>query len=560
MTDHAIHAEEADNTPECLRRDNLTGPYFPSLSLGGLLTVVALCGVFAFTGLHRLNHTDLWGHLDFGRWIAQHQSLPQVDPFTATQPPAAVLNSAWLSQLVGYLTAEKLGNEALVFGHALLVTLTAGALMLAAFKRGIPLGWLWSVALAYLVLNLPIVGTVRPQLFGQLGAAIILLASVEHLRARWPLVVVPVVMMLWANLHGSVLMGVVILGVVLVGSLVDEFMAAGGKLAAIFAKASTRRAALLLVLGVVGASINPYGPLLLLKALSFGGNDALATITEWRRASSDSSLTSTLLVVSIFASAALVKYSPRRWQAMELLLVGLFAVATFGAIRMLAWYAIVWPVAILPHLLAVWQKHLASQGKVDALSSEIGEEATAMRTLMAMSFVFATAIFAPPSYSLVTGVARAEGAVCGPSTPIYLADEVCRRELSGNIAAPLDWADFLLWKRGDSLKPMAYGHIHLISKEVFADYREIFQGKPTWQAILRERGIKYLAAGRQSSRDLVKQVLIEGNRPGSGITILYQDQGSILAEIGPATAAAPVAKEVKTEEVKPAKEVAEEAK
>lgn len=556
MSEHALRADEMDNVPECLRRDNLTGPYFPSLSLGGLLAVVALCGVFAFAGLHRLNHTDLWGHVDFGRWIAQHGELPKVDPFTATQPPAAVLNSAWLSQLIGYWVAEYMGNEALVFGHSLLVTLTAGALMLAGFKRGISLGWLWVVALAYVVLNLPIVGTIRPQLFGQLGAAVILLASVERLRAKWPLVLVPVVMMLWANLHGSVLMGVVILGVVLVGRIIDAAMASKGKLAEVFAQSAIRRAAMLLVLGIVGASINPYGPMLLVKALTFGGNDALATITEWRRASSDSSLTSTLLVVSVFATAALVKYSPRRWEMMELLLVGLFAVATFGAIRMLAWYAIVWPVCILPHVLAVWQKHLENQGKVDALSSEVGQEATAMRTLMAMSFVFATAIFAPPSYSLVTGVARAEGAVCGPSTPIYLADEVCRRELSGTIVAPLDWADFLLWKRGDELKPMAYGHIHLISKEVFADYREIFQGKPTWQEILRERGIKYLAAGRQSSRELVKQVLIEGNRPGSGVTILYQDQGSVLAEIGPATAPAAAAKEVKEEE----KKTAEEAK
>ncbi len=109
------------------------------------------------------------------------------------------------------------GNEGLVFGHALLVTLTAGVLMLAVVRRGAPPGWAWVAGAAMFVLDLPIVGTIRPQLFGQLGAALFLLAAAELPTRRHPLVWLPMVAALWANLHGSILMGLAILGACAIG-------------------------------------------------------------------------------------------------------------------------------------------------------------------------------------------------------------------------------------------------------------------------------------------------------------------------------------------------------
>jgi hypothetical protein len=38
----AITTEPASDLPACLARDNLTSPYFPSMSAAGLHTVIAL--------------------------------------------------------------------------------------------------------------------------------------------------------------------------------------------------------------------------------------------------------------------------------------------------------------------------------------------------------------------------------------------------------------------------------------------------------------------------------------------------------------------------------------
>src|SRR5687768_5289403 len=87
--------------PECLKRDRLNAGYFAQFTAAQLALVIALSTIFLWTSLHKLHHTDLWGHLDFGRWIAQHRSLPAIDPFAATPSNIPFVPSAWLAQLLG---------------------------------------------------------------------------------------------------------------------------------------------------------------------------------------------------------------------------------------------------------------------------------------------------------------------------------------------------------------------------------------------------------------------------------------------------------------------------
>src|SRR5688572_20887961 len=302
----------ADRTPECLRRDGLASRYFPGTSPGMLSVVVVLCAIFVLSSFNRLNHTDLWGHLDFGRWIAQHRELPAYDPLAAAPSNKPVLHGAWLSQLIGYGVHQQSGAEGLVFAHAALVTLAAATLMLAVVRRGLSLPIAALAGGAMFVLNLPIVGTIRPQLFGQLGAALILLACSELPARRHPLFWLPIVGMLWVNLHGSILMGVAILACSGVGIAYRVFQerphSVGGRLKD--GRILTMAAAFMLL--IAGACINPHGPLLLPRIL-FIGEPGLSSISEWK-SMTPLSLTGVLLIGSLLASALLWKYGNRKWE------------------------------------------------------------------------------------------------------------------------------------------------------------------------------------------------------------------------------------------------------
>jgi hypothetical protein len=511
--------------PACLTRDNLTSPYFPTLSAAGLHAIIALCAIFALTSFNRLNHTDLWGHLNFGRWIVEHRALPAADPFAAQAGQQPMLHAAWLSQVAGYGVQRVFGNEGLVFGHALLVTLAAGVLMLAVVRRGAPLSWAWVAGAAMFLLDLPIVGTVRPQLFGQLGAALALLAAAELPTKRHPLIWLPIVTALWANLHGSVLMGLVILGICAIGMAWTGFRESGNNVAKAASDPRVLRMWLAVLLATAGACLNPHGPLLLVRTIFFGEHAALSSITEWR-AMSFSSLTGMLTIGSLAATVALVKLSPRKWELHELLLLTLFALATFSAIRMLAWWALVWTWVAVPHAAAAWQAYRERAGQ-----PQPADEPTAMRTVLAMGVVFMTALVAPPSFALVTGQSRGEGPIMGSETPIYLADEVARRGLSGNIAAPMDWADFLIWKTDGRLAPLVYSHVHLTQADTWRDYESIVRGEETWLDLLRSHRMNYLVVSRSRYPDLAKRVALASRSENPPLRIIYQDQRCILAEL-----------------------------
>jgi hypothetical protein len=515
--------------PACITRDRLTSPYWPNLSFAGLAAVAALGLIFMLTSFNRLNHTDLWGHLNFGRWIVAHEALPATDPFAAGLSATHVLQGAWLAQAIGYEAQRLFGNEGLVFGHALLVTLTAGVLMLAVYRRGAPAIWAWSAGIAMLMLDLPIVGTIRPQLFGQLGAALFLLACAEMPRRSHPLSWLPLVAVLWANLHGSIPMGLGILGLYAVGLTWDAYHQATGALSKVIhdRRLFVAWGAVLLVLA--GSCLNPHGPALLIRILGFGDQAALASISEWRSLT-PRSLTGVLMIASVAITALLVKYSPRKWETHEILMLAAFGLAVLPAIRMLAWWAIVWPWVVWPHAAAAWRKYQTEKTCEPIVDDD---EPTAMRTMLAIGFAFMTILIAPPTFSMVSGRARGEGPILVTDTPLYVADEVVRRGLVGNIAAPMDWADFLIWKTDGQLKPLVYSHVHLVEPSTWRAYESVFRGDESWLQTLRNQQMQYVLVSRKQYPALTKHVLVEDRSGKGGVRVLYQDQRCILAEVLP---------------------------
>ena len=526
--------------PACLTRDNLTSPYFPNLSFAGLLAVAALCGVFLLTSFNRLNHTDLWCHLNFGRWMAEHRALPAVDPIATAPSALPVLQSAWLSQLLGYEVQTRFGNEALALGHALLVMLAAGVLMLAVYRRGAPAIWVWSAGAAMFLLDLPILGTVRPQLFGQLGAALFLLACAQMPKSRWPLVWLPLVSLLWANLHGTIAMGVAMLGIYAASVTWTVWHEAAGDSKKLIrdSRLHTVWAELLLVLAA--ACLNPHGPWLFARTLQFHESATLSSISEWR-ALTPNSLTGVLMILSVGSTALLVKYSPKKWEVHEIGLLLLFGLATLPAIRMLAWWAIVWPWACIPHAAAAWRKYQTAKTGQPVRDHD---EPTSMRTLMALGLVFTTLLIAPPTFSLVAGYGRGEAAITVTGTPIYVADEVLRRDLAGNVASPMDWGDFLFWKTNGRVRPLVHSHVHLVEPQTWRDYETIFLGEQNWLALLRSHQMQYVVAPKDRCPKLYEAVLRDDRTGQGGVRIIYQDQRCLLAEVlppaPPKPAAAPV--------------------
>jgi hypothetical protein len=179
--------------------------HWPTLAAAGFVGALAIC--LAWPGFKELQ-ADSYRLLYAGRYIAQH-GIPHHEVFTLAAAGHPFADQQWLAELVDY-EAWRIGGYA---GLALLsaIVFGSGYALLAALlrRRGA------SVALAVSCGALAIFGAlslifVRAQLFAIPLFVLILwlcLGDAGASRLRLRIVLVLPLLALWANLHGSVLIG-----------------------------------------------------------------------------------------------------------------------------------------------------------------------------------------------------------------------------------------------------------------------------------------------------------------------------------------------------------------
>jgi hypothetical protein len=171
-----------------------------------------------------LGLSDFWWHLNTGRWIWSNGGLPSDDPFLFSSPvpldarASLILRGYPLSQLLMLGVYDIGGIHALVVLKGLLMTLFYGLLWSHMRRNG--LHPLLALAVAGLV---PLMffrfDELRPQIFSFIGTLLVIQLA-EYILAtekqgkplRWYVfAALPVIMLLWANLHRGFIIGVGIL-------------------------------------------------------------------------------------------------------------------------------------------------------------------------------------------------------------------------------------------------------------------------------------------------------------------------------------------------------------
>jgi hypothetical protein len=202
-------------------------PAVPRVIRGALLMV--LLGAFFLRASMPIFDPDFWWHLATGRWMWEHGTLMAGDPFNFLSFPGEptdrrdfILTQYWLAQLLMFGIQQVAGLWGIIALRAGLVTLMFFGLYRLLRRQEV------SPALAVLLLYVAcrvIVGEFsyvgdRPQLWTSLFAVVLLLL-LENARdgRRWALCGVPLLMLLWANLHGGYVLGVMFIGAYLLPAL-----------------------------------------------------------------------------------------------------------------------------------------------------------------------------------------------------------------------------------------------------------------------------------------------------------------------------------------------------
>ena len=235
---------------------------------------LAVYAVLLVAGPRLLGDPDSYSHIELGRWIIAHGTLPTSDPFSFSRHGAPWITFEWLSEVV-YAGIYALS------GWPGVVAIAAAA-----------------IALAFALLTFFLLRELSPALtLLMVIAAVVLLAP--HMLARPHVLVLPLMvtwaaalvrcmdrrgpppywalplLVLWSNLHGSVVLALGLIGPAVLEALLREERAQWPRV--------LLRWLPFVALAVAASCLTPLGPEPLLMPLTtLGLGSALAWIGEWR--------------------------------------------------------------------------------------------------------------------------------------------------------------------------------------------------------------------------------------------------------------------------------------
>ncbi|HZE89623.1 MAG TPA: hypothetical protein VE404_08750, partial [Verrucomicrobiae bacterium] len=240
--------------------------------------VASLAAYLLVLSVFKLSNNDIFIHLKLGEWIVAHGAVPAADPFSFTAGARPYVAHEWLAAVVFHLVHAAAGVNGLILFKALVVLLTAGLLVRVAFRLGATLpSILWSSILALYVASARFLE--RPHLFSYLFVAAYLLCFFEYReggRRRAWLYAIPLLHVLWVNLHGGHVVGLLLVVVFAIGEAAECWRGRATR--------DDARAVAALVPATIAASlVNPYGWRLLVFPFELTGMRLyMENVLEWR--------------------------------------------------------------------------------------------------------------------------------------------------------------------------------------------------------------------------------------------------------------------------------------
>lgn len=492
----------------------------PLLTLDRIWIIAALTMFILRPLLTPIPPNDFWWHLATGRLIILEGAIPALDSFSFTQMGVPFYNQSWLSQVLMY-GLYQLGNIPLVLlVQAGVITCAYGLLLWLCIRRTQQLRL--SVVII-LIATLPLSfdnWVVRPQSY-VLPFFVIFLTILTEYRLGWNnrLWVLPLVMALWVNMHGSFVLGLALIGIIFVG----EALKALGR--------SIRRTAN----DSSDQSVIPATPVLSRQYLLWGSITALTIlinpqgfgvigyvrdlletssvtnlVTEWAPPTIRDT-NGLIFFLFLIGCGAILTYARRHPDLTDVLLFAAFLWLAFGASRNIVWFGFV-----ATPLIAVQAATFFSATKPARKTRGSPFLNRTIVGLLAFLIFLASPWIKPAVFPPSVGALLSDGTPTQAVTALHDLEEQPQR-----LFHEMGYGSYLIWEAPD--QPVFIDpRIELYPFDQWVDYINLGQANNAAQ-ILRTYAIDGLLLNKENQSSLVD--LAQDDPAWQNV---YEDEFSIL--------------------------------
>jgi hypothetical protein len=294
------------------------------VSMTALITALFGIGGFALGAGSLGDNSFLW-HLRTGGLILDH-GIPRRDPFSFTAAGTHWIAQSWLAEIMYSALSRSVGD----FGIRVAVGIATACVAVSLFRIALHATGDRVRALALAIPALAATFTVqseRPLMFG-LALLALLVFTVEvptSFLGRHPRIVIPVLLWVWVNVHGTFALGFGYLVVHLFGCWLDSEPPLVGR---------SRDLLVGTAIAAVAVFVNPYGPSLVFFPLALmGRSQVLHNVGEWQAVDFH---TVTGVVFAAWVVITMVAFARSRPRRGELVVSIVFLLLGWWAVRNVA--------------------------------------------------------------------------------------------------------------------------------------------------------------------------------------------------------------------------------
>ena len=281
---------------------------------------------------------DYWFYVRIGKDILESGAIPRVDTFSYTYPERPIFYQPWLSAVIFWL-AHSAGGATLTYFRRYLCIGSAYALVWALMRYLGTGAKLATLLLILLGLSSSMNWSTRPQMFAYPLFALMLWVlwhwQTGQPKLMWTL---PLITLLWVNLHGSFVLAFILMGSAL-----------------IFGAGDRKKLAIWLVASLFATLINPRGVFVwefVPGMLTSASDQQFAT--EWRPPV-NAGWQMNIFYAWLLLFIPLAAFSPRRLSLLEWIWFLGFGWLALSGLRYVIWFMFIMAVLTGPLLSELWR-------------------------------------------------------------------------------------------------------------------------------------------------------------------------------------------------------------
>lgn len=481
-----------------------------------LVACIFLGTVILYINTLPLLDSTIWLDVFQGQWIVDHGVLPKSDPAQPLTDGMQIVHTNWLAQ-VAYGLADRWGGPRAVSN--LFAALMLAYLLVLARVFYKQTGRV-SLTIAGLAVTLLVGATfdlyASAEVFGQLCFALLvwLLTRLDRQALRsesadasaakgpgWRVwLAVVALLAIWANLHGSYLLGIAVLALHAIAEGCDTAWQTRS-LRATLADETFRSRLLLAEVALFATFLNPYGPMLLVENLSFLGDERLMALPRWLSLNI-ASPRGLVLVCSIALLAPLIKVSRRPVRVIDVLLLGFCGAAVVITGRAQGWYALAYAVVTMPYVAEVVDRLLPARPASSVIKPLTPRSFVV--TLLCGLAMYCAFRLAPASRVFLGGNPRHLGDLIGSNDLMQTADFLRTNPPQGLVYASTEWSDYLVSQSGPETKALMTSNVQWVPHRIWSDHRRMATCEEGWELGMDRYAVDTLVLDKTKHAGLVK--------------------------------------------------------